>query len=261
VRKPAAEDPPEIAAPLVKPEQVHPEDRRNNRVELSLAPMYFYDGSSSSYSFRNFTTQGPGLGLQADLWFTPTFGMHGDYKSSLAASVTSPAAKQTVKLGYQSVEVGPRFRKHFGLSRKASSLLYGVDYVVYDASVPGSIVDRVSTTTSGLSLSLQAGLPSSISYQHFIGVELQPKLIHSEKSSANIHAGGSNETNAVGAWLGGEWIFDRTHQMFWKAQHRIEQNRFDGTASTLDPETGTIPQGSTVTNSLTIFSIGYRWGS
>lgn len=241
--------------------QIHPLDRRNNRVEISVAPTYVYNDSSSNYSFREFTFQSPGLNANAHIWLTPFFALSADYTSTFGATVMSPQAKQIVPLNFQAMEFGLRFRKHFGLQRKSMSLTWGLDFVQITDDVPADTADRVSTSSSGLSLSLQGDIPQSLSYSSVVGVELQPRLVHSETSDANIHSGGKNGTNAVGAWIGGDWIFDRQHQMFWKLHERIEQNVFDGSANVVDPVTGSIPNGTSTTNSTTIISIGYRWGS
>lgn len=240
---------------------LHPDDRRNNRVEISVAPTYIYDSSSSHYSFRNFTTQSPGFTAGADVWASPFFGLHGQYAASLGQNVYSSSTKQMVPSTYRDIEIGFRFRKHFGLKRKSPSLLWGLDFVDHSVRLPGNTADRVSTSSSGLSLSLQADIPRSTYYTHVVGVEVQPFLVHEETSDAAIRSGGRNDTYAIGAWLGGAWLFDRGHQLFWKLQERIEQNSFSGSASTIDPSTGTAPNGVSVTNCVTLFSVGYRWGN
>lgn len=241
--------------------QIHPEDRRNNCVEISVAPSYIYNNSSSNYSFRNFTAQSPGFIAGANIWLSPFFGLHGEYTASFEQAVMSPAAKQMVPLTYQGLDIGLRFRKHFGLKRKSPSLSWGLDFVDRTSHVPSDTTDRVSTSTSGLSLSLEADIPRSKTYAHTVGLDIEPFLVHSETSEADIHSGGKNETFAVGAWVGGSWIFDRQHQVFWKLHERVEQNLFDGAATTADPSTGATPKGVSVTNGITIFSIGYRWGN
>ncbi len=241
--------------------QIDPRDRRNNRVELAVAPSYFYDNSSSNYSFRRLSSQGPAVSAEADGWLTPFLGLHAGYFSSLDSSVTSQGPKQTVNYEIQNMDFGINFRKHFGITRKAPSLTWQLRYVIQQSNVPADTPDRVSTTTSGLSVGLQADLPQSLSYSYVLGVEIQPKLVHSESSNADIHSGGSTDTNAVGAWIGGDWTLDRQNQVYWRVQERVEQNSFDGKANVTDPESGIAPSGVSVTRSTTLFSIGYRWGS
>lgn len=241
--------------------QIHPSDRRNNLLDIAVAPTFVYGSSMSNYSFRNFTFQSPGLDANAHVWLTPFFGIQGHYVSTFGAHIKSPQLQQMVALKYEDMEFGLRFRKHFGVTRKSSSLTWGLDFVQYKESLAADTVDRVSTQTSGLALNLQADLPMSLGYSTFLGVELQPRMVHSEISDANIHSGGKNDTNTIGAWIGGDIIFDRQRQMFWKLHERIEQNVFDGNASMLDPVTGVTPNGVSTTNSTTLFSIGYRWGS
>lgn len=240
--------------------QIHPDDRRNNHIELNFGPAYFYNNSTSNFSIRRFTSEGPAAEVGATGWLSPFFGIHADYFTALEASVDSNGPKQSVPLDVQNVEIGVRFRKHFGITRKAASINWGVDYIDRREKVPNDTIDRVSTDTSGLSLSLQADIPTSAGYAHIIGVEFAPRLVHIEESGNNVHSGGKNDTDEIGAWVGGKIIFDRQNQIYWTFKQTLEQNTFDGQASAIDPKTGVAPDGVSITNSMSIFSIGYSWG-
>lgn len=241
--------------------QINPGDRRLNHLEISLAPVYFYDASQSSYSVRRFTVSGTGVEGHAKVWGTPFFGLAFDYFSSLNSSVASRGSQQNVSATYQNIGIGVRFRKHFGFSRKAPSVAWGLSFIQDSMNVPGNTSDRVSTTTSGLSLGLHLDLPSSLTYSHSLGLEFQPRLVHSEKSDLQIQSGGSSEADAIDAYVGGDFIFDRRNQIYWKLDLRLEQIRFSGAGSQVDPVTGSTPNGASILRSTTFFSIGYHWGS
>ncbi len=66
--------------------RIHPQDPRANMLSISIAPAYFYDGSSSNYSYRNYHSNGPGIGLGMNLWLTPFFGLQSKYFSSVSPS-------------------------------------------------------------------------------------------------------------------------------------------------------------------------------
>ena len=240
--------------------QINPDDRRNNRIELSFGPGYFYEGSSSNYSVRRFTSAGPSADVSVNGWLSPFFALHADYFTSLESSVASSGPNATVPLDLQNTALGVRFRKHFGLSKKAASLKWGVDYINRRTGVPGTTPDRVTTDTSGIAVSLQTDIPSGHFYSHEIGMELAPMLVHSEISDANVHSGGKNDTDSIGLWFGGRMLFDRHNQVFWNFKQLVEQSTFSGTASAPDPHTGLTPNGVSVTNSVSIFSIGFTWG-
>lgn len=242
-------------------QQLHPQDPRANVLSLTFAPAYFYEASDSAYSFRRYVTSGPGFGASMDLWFTPFFGLQSKYFSSVTAGVRSGPAN-TVPIDVQVFEVGLRFRKHFGSSRKAASLSWGVDY--HDA---GDKISRDSETTigrrsTGLNLALEAEIPLTVGYAHLIEVGLQPRLHSSELSTTSeARSGTKNETNALTLGLGGQWTLDRRNQIFWKGRYSVERSLFQGDASTVDPHNDQTPSGVSVTNSLLMLQFGFRWGS
>lgn len=241
-------------------EKLHPLDPRVNIVELSLAPSYFYNNSSSNYSFRKFSVSAPALNIDADIWLSPFFGIHGSYFTSFDGTVRSAGPKQNVSADYQNTHVRLQFRKHFGLYRKAPSLTWGIGYYEQSMHIPADTSDRVSTDTTGLTVSLEARLPKSLAYSHILGVELRPRSTQKEKSADDVKSGDKVETGGLSVWVGGSYLLDRQNQIFWRLTENIEHDAFTGDASAADPATGTTPNGVTVTNSMTIFSLGYRWG-
>ncbi|HMN68561.1 MAG TPA: hypothetical protein PKC28_08475, partial [Bdellovibrionales bacterium] len=68
---------------------IHPQDPRANVLGISIAPAYFYNGSTSTYSYRDFSSHGPGLALGMNFWLTPFFGVQSRYFQSASAGVRS----------------------------------------------------------------------------------------------------------------------------------------------------------------------------
>lgn len=240
--------------------QIHPEDPRANILNISLAPAYFYDGSSSNYAFRNYHSDGPGIGLGMNLWLTPFFGVQSKYFSSVSSSVRDGG--NMVPMTTQQFEAGIRFRRHFGFTRKSAQLSWGIDY--HDASnkIAPDSSSSIGRKTSGLSLSIEGIVPTSITHAHIFELAIRPSQHHSEMDTkATAKSGTKNETNAVSLALGSQWTLDRRNQIFWKGEYSVERNLFDGSASTADPHTGVAPNGVSVTNSLVIFYFGFKWGS
>jgi hypothetical protein len=241
--------------------QIHPQDPRANVLSIDVAPAYFYNDSNSGYSFRRYTSNGPGFGLGANLWFTPFFGLQSKFFSSVGASVRS-GGTDMIPMDVQTFEAGFRFRKHFGYSRKAPQLLWGIDYTDATNKINSEATTVIGRKTSGLSLSFGAVIPTSNSYAHTMNVDIRPRLTHAEQStSADVKSGGNSETNALSLSLGGEWTLDRRNQVFWKSQYSVERNLFKGEVSTMDPHNDQTPDGVSVTNSLFIFYFGFKWGS
>lgn len=240
---------------------LHPQDPRSNVVQISLAPAYFYNASDSEYSFRRYTSNGPGLGLGANLWLTPFFGLQARYFTSVGGSVRSGGTNM-VPIEIQTLEAGLRFRKNFGYSRKAPQLIWGLDYVDAVDKIGKEATTVVGRKSSGLSLSLGAVIPSSTVYSHTMQVDIRPRLNLAEMNTGvEVKSGNNSETNAVSLSLGGEWTLDRRNQIYWKSQYNVERTLFKGPASQVDPDDNITPDGVSISNSLLMFYFGFKWGS
>lgn len=281
--QPAASSPPPVAPPLEeKPpvtvqvkelilggtdidideakKAIHPEDPRSNIIGISIAPAYFYNGSSSNFSYRNYHSDGPGLGLGMNLWFTPFFGLNSKYFTSVSSGVKDGA--NMVSAGTSEFSAGIRFRRHFGYTRKSAQLSWGIDYHDAGAKISTDATSVVGHKTSGLSVSLEGEIPGTTTHSHLFEVAIRPSQHHSENSTgSDARSGTKNESNEVMLSLGGQWTLDRHDQVFWKAQYSVERNLFNGEASKVDPKTGSTPDGVSVTNNLLIFYFGFKWGS
>ena len=232
-----------------------------NSVEIALAPAYFYYDSSSVYSTRRYSSSAPGYNIGLTLWISPYFGIDGDTQSTLGASVDSLSDDSVSALTLNKSRIGIAFRNIDIRNPLTPQTLWKISYVDSKSTTSADTGGRVSTASTGVQLGFEAKLPSSLSYAHVIGVSIDPKLEHKEKSgSQGIRSGKSNSSTAIGATLGGEIKFNRKNQVFWSLQHRYEKNLFKGEASVADPQTGITPDGLAVDQSMTLFSIGYRWG-
>ncbi|NJL24366.1 MAG: hypothetical protein HC902_03785 [Calothrix sp. SM1_5_4] len=232
---------------------IHPEDPRKNVLSITLAPAYYYNGSESGYSYRRFHSHGPGFGLGMNLWATPFFGIQSRFFSTVTASLRSGGTNM-VPTEIQAFEAGIRFRKHFGYSRKAAQLSWGLDYHDSMNKISREATTVVGRKSSGISLAVEGLVPSSPIYAHSFELGIRPRLRHSDLSTGvDVVSGTNNETNAISFSVGGEWTLDRRNQVFWKGQLSVERNLFGGQANTADPSNGQSPNGVSVTNSLTIF--------
>lgn len=241
--------------------QIHAQDPRKNMLSISIAPAYYYNGSASSYSFRRYTANGPGFGLGMNFWATPFFGIQSRFFSSVGGSVRSGGTNM-VPLEVQNLNVGIRFRKHFGYSRKAPHLTWGLDYHDSHTKISRDALTAVGHKSNGVSVALDGVVPQSVTYAHTFQIDIQPRLKHSETTSGvQVTSGSKSETTALSLGLGGQWTLDRQNQVFWKGQYSVERNLFEGAASTVDPHNSITPSGVSVTDSLLIFYFGFRWGS
>jgi hypothetical protein len=241
--------------------QIHPQDPRTNLLDISLAPGYFYQASQSSYQYRRYNTNGPGLGLGMSLWLTPFFGVQTDWFSSLNASQKGPGGN-VVAAELQDFQAGIRFRKHFGYSRRAAFISWGLDFHDATHKVSRDGTNAVGKRTQGFSLGLEAVIPTSVGYAHQFQIDFRPTLTHGELISGNtVRSGTKNETSGVALGVGGQWTLDRRNQLFWRTQLSVERNLFSGQASAPDPSTGQTPQGVSVNNTMLMFQFGFKWGS
>lgn len=240
--------------------QIHPEDPRANILNITLAPAYFYTDSSSNYSFRNYHSDGPALGLGMNLWFTPFFGVHSKYFTSVSSGVRDGG--NMVPMGTTEFEAGIRFRKHFGFTRKSAQISWGIDYHDAANKISSDSTSYIGRKTSGLSLSIEGVVPTSNQHARTFELAIRPWQHHAElETTATAQSGTKAETNAISLAIGSLYTLDRNNQVFWKGQYSVERNLFNGDASVVDPQTGVTPTGVSVTNSTLIFYFGLKWGS
>ncbi len=242
-------------------DQLHPMDTKNNKLELGIAPYLYYADSKSSSWYRNYYFASLGLAGDAKFWFTPFFGMHIAYQSSLGASMPgNPAGTVQSSVNYQTTEAGIRFRKYFGLYRKAPQMTYGIDWQDQRINTSGDGNERMNIGTQGLSLSAEALVPSTLAYSQIFNFSFVPRPWESETQATNASSGGAPEVYMIGVGYGGLYQLDRYHQLFWRIQQRYQKSNYKGTGSGADPITGLTPTRISVTESTTFFYFGIQFG-
>ncbi len=243
-------------------EQIHPDDIRNNRVEIDIMPSMVYNDSQSNYSFRDYQSYFNALKFKSSVWFTPLIGVSGQILFSMAADLDAMAADRSrVSAKYEQMDLGVNFRKFFGVSRKASSLEFSILFSDHKMTVPSDTLSRVRIKSQGLGLGIKSRIPSTMNYAWVLGGTFFPRVQHAEEETGlAISSGSIAESSRVGLEFGGEYKFTRESQMIWSVGLVTERNIFDGAATVADPNSGATPSNVSVTNSTYLFSLGYRWG-
>lgn len=242
-------------------ESVHPDDVRNNRLELDVTPVVTYNESSSNYSYRDYSSFFNALKFRTNVWLTPLIGVSGQMMFSFAADVDSVADSSRVPAKYEFVDLGLNFRKFFGVSRKSSSVEFSVLLSDSKMNVPTDNLSRLRLKSQGVGVGLKTRIPTSMNYSWVVAGSFFPRLQHTEtKTGIAAESGSPEESVRIGLDLGGEWKFTRESQVIWNLGLSTERNVFDGSAKLPDSSTGETPSNVSVTNSLYMFSLGYRWG-
>lgn len=243
-------------------EQVHPDDIRNNKVEIEASPTVVYNESSSNYSYRDYQSYFTALKVRANVWFTPLIGVSGQILFSLAADVPgNGSGSDNVATKYDYLDLALNFRKFFGISRKSNSIETSILLSENKFSPSGENTSRVKTKSTAVGVGVKARFPTSSSYAWVLGGNFFPRVQHDESETGTSATSGSiSESTRIGLDLGGEFKFSRESQLIWNLGASTERNLFDGAAAQPDPGTGTTPSNVSVTNALYMFSLGYRWG-
>jgi hypothetical protein len=238
-------------------------DSRLNKVEISFAPSFTTSESSSNFSYRNYRSVYTGMNLGANVWLTPALGVGGNFQFSLGADTSGDAVTGTrTPARFELLDVGFKYRKFFGFSATSKSVEYDLLYSDYQVTVPSDDLYRARLKTSGVGLKMTLRIPSSAEVAWLVGGSFFPRLQHSEeKTGISISSGNSVENTRMGLQLGSEVSLSQQSQVFYEASVSSEKNLFDGLAGTTDPATGTKPKNVSVSNSVYMFSLGYRWGN
>lgn len=243
-------------------EQIHADDIRNNRIEIQGGPALVYNGSESNYSYRDYSSFFTAMELSSNVWMMPSIGLNGRILFSFAANLPGDSAtnsRTTAK--YEDIDLGVKFRRFFGLSRLASSVNFDFLYSESKLNTAADNTTRPRLFTYGLGMKLSSRIPTSADYAWVFGASFFPKLVHrEEKIGISLSSGTPNENTRLGLNVGAEIKFSRESQIIYDLSISTERNTFEGAASPADPETGTSPSNVSVTNTLVMFSFGYRWG-
>lgn len=244
-------------------DHLEPTDPRQNKVEISFAPTFVTNESSSNYSFRQYRSVFSAVSVGANVWLTPAMGLGGTFLFSLGADTSGDAASGTrSQARHESFDLALKFRQFFGFTERSKSVEYDLLYTDYKFNVPSDDVYRVRLKTSGVGLKTSLHLPSSADFSWIIGGSFYPRLQHRESiAAAAISSGENSENTRIGLHLGAELKLSKESQLFWEASASSERNLFTGSASLTDPATGATPKNVSVTNSFYLMNFGYRWGN
>jgi hypothetical protein len=244
-------------------DQFDEEDTRQNKIEISFAPSYITNESSSNFSYRNFRSVFSGMNLGASVWLTPAIGVGGNFLFSLGGDTSGDAVTGTHSPArHEFLDMALKFRQFFGFTQSSRSVEFDILYSDYKFAAPADDLYRAKTKTSGLGVKMTLKLPSSNDIAWLVGGSFYPRLQHSEsKTGVDIKSGDNTENVRVGLQLGAEVKLSRRAQIFYEASAMSEKNLFEGSAKLADPATGLTPKNVSVTNNFYIFTLGYRWGN
>ncbi len=243
---------------------LNPEDRRHNLMELSIAPAFIYNDSRSPYSFRKYSTASPALGGDGRVWFSPFFGVQASYMTTLSGSVndSTSTATRTITVAQTFMRAGIRSRNFLATGKYSPSLTWGLDFYEHYFVVPKDAETRGRLRTNGAQVSLEGEWPTSGRSSWLLGVSFLPMASHKEYSTGlALRSGSRVDSNGVGISVGTKIQYDRSSALFIRLSHQLDKHVFTGQAATADPVNGNTPSGVPVTNSFTIFQLGYTWGN
>jgi hypothetical protein len=243
--------------------QFEESDSHRNKIEISFAPAYVTNDSSSNYSYRDYRSVFTGVSLGANVWLTPAVGIGGNFMFSLGADTSGDAVSNTRSAArYEFLDIGLKFRQFFGFMQTSKSVEFDVLYSDYKFSVNADDIYRAKLKTAGLGLKMTLRLPSSPDVAWLVGGSFYPRLQHTEsKAGIDIGSGNNTENVRMGVQLGSEVKLSRDAQVFYEISAMSEKNMFDDSAKSVDPATGVTPKSVSVTDTFYVFSLGYRWGN
>jgi hypothetical protein len=243
-------------------EKIHPDDNRMNQIEINLVPGVLAVNSKSNLDYRDYKTTSPAWLIGGEFWLTPFMGIYGSYTSSVGGDVIgNPTNDDHISAQHEWTEIGFDLRKYFGMSRKANSITYGVDYVSYKFKVPSDSADREGLSSNAIDFHIQGRIPVSPTYAWTFGGKIAPRVNISENNTALLLSSGSSpQAVRVGANVGGEFKLSRENQLVWQLSISYEKARYGDSSNLSDPGTGAPIDGVTVDSTTTFFQFGYRWG-
>lgn len=243
-------------------EKIHPDDNRMNQIEINLIPGVLAVNSKSNLDYRDYKTTSPAWLIGGEFWLTPFMGIYGSYTSSVGGDVIGNTTSDNhISAQHEWTEIGFDLRKYFGMSRKANSITYGVDYVSYKFKIPNDSTDRESLSSNAIDFHIQGRIPVSPTYAWTFGGKIAPRVNISENNTALLLSSGSSpQAVRVGANVGGEFKLSRENQLIWQFSISYEKARYGDSSNLSDPGTGSPIDGVTVDSTATFFQFGYRWG-
>lgn len=227
---------------------------------FQISPALFYQDSSSWYFFRRYFFFSQGFDLSVEMKVRDNLSIWGRYFSSLGADIYSQDENR-VDITYQRIEGGIDFvRRNF--NGEGSNLSYGLYFLENRLRMPDDEEKRVGLRTLGLGAQLQVEIPQRKNKILKLGLQFAPSLDHSEKATSylNLKSGTSVKTTEMSFNWGYRYKLSEKDSLFWNLKISSEKNNFVGVANQADPVKQKTPKNVSVTQTSTLFSIGYRWG-
>lgn len=243
-------------------ENAHPDDLRNNKLEIELSPKYVSNNSKSNYYYRDYMSSYPALAVKTSIWFVPAFGLSGKFQFAFASAISgNPNDSSKVLTRNENLEFALNFRNYFSISRKANSLEFQILFLDTKMTVPTDEIYRYSFDSSGLGIGFKMKNPESVYLTTYYGMQFYPKLTHKESATGSSANSGTNRENSrIGVEYGKEYILGKDCVVSYGLELTNETNSFKGAVASPDPVSGFTPDGVSVSNSTIGFVLGYRWG-
>lgn len=237
-------------------------DPRFNYVEATVAPGYLYVNSESASWFRNYYSSAPVVRLGTRVWLNPAWGFGASYMHSFAGDITGqPSGDAKIEADHRQYDVDALFRRFAGNSRKASSLIAGLNYNEYQMIVPATSTDRIRIKTKGIGLVLGVRVPKTSKKAYSARTVLRPDTKVLEGGTASTYNSGRLESAT--SWsieVKSESVLDRKNVFFWSLSHSVDRILYKGSAAATDPVTGTTLSGISVTSGRSMLNVGFTWG-
>jgi hypothetical protein len=242
--------------------KLDPDDVRRNLVEISVAPNYLYLNSSSSFWTKKYYSSGPGISVAADIWITPLLGINVSYLTTLSADMSAqPNTSQKILVDHRYTDFGFVYRNYASLNKLSKSINLGIKYSEYQLIIPKSENTRWTEADRGIALTIAGKFPQVSGSDWVVFADMLPRIkIVEEKKSASVKSGTGYNSYGFKFGVGEDYILNRHNQLFWRISHRINKTIFSGSASDVDPTTGATPSGVSMTQGVSLFEFGYRWG-
>ncbi len=241
--------------------KAHPDDLRQNKVELDFTPVLAYVDSQSNYSPRSYFNVFQGMDLGARVWFTPLIGVSGHMMFSLAGDMREAQGGDYTQTYFENMDLAFRLRNFFDADLLAKSVEFSLHYIEQKVQPSADSPTRMRLKTQAVGLGMTARVPTSKDYAWTFGGVFYPRMQHAESVSVSGYNSGSPEESVgMTLQLGGEWKFSRHSQILWGLESQLQRNVFSGAAAAADPNSGLTPNNVSVQQALYLFSLGYRWG-
>lgn len=238
------------------------DDFRKNSVELTFAPTYVNNESRSSSWFRDYGTQTSAAEIDLRFWVSPFLAFYASHLSTLQGSMTTDTQGQNRNtFSDRWISAGFKIRRSYGYAASDPHFTMGLSYYEYQKQLPSDELMRANLKTRGAKFDFESFFPMGPNYHWLIGLEWMPISSNQElKNAREIRSGQKGDASMVGVSVGGQIKAHRSNRLFFKINHRIENDNFTGDSLPNDPIANRSLSGVSVTNTFTIFQIGYIFG-